>query len=103
VRDGARAMQLLQAVPAETQRTFDWGVATAMALAETGRFDQAIAVERQAVDIARHGGDTTLASILTDRLRLFEQHRPSRQPWSDGEAMELVDRPEDAPAASGAR
>jgi tetratricopeptide (TPR) repeat protein len=103
VRDGARAMQLLQAVPAETQRTFDWGVATAMALAETGRFDQAIAVERQAVDIARHGGDTTLASILTDRLRLFEQHRPSRQPWSDGEAMELVDRPQDAPVASAAR
>ena len=99
VRDGQRALQLLQSVPADTQRTFDWGVAMAMALAESGRFDEAVMFEKQVVEFAG-GGDPRLRAHLTERLHLYEQHRPCREPWSDAEAMELVDRPQDGSQSS---
>ncbi|HVZ20899.1 MAG TPA: tetratricopeptide repeat protein [Vicinamibacterales bacterium] len=99
VRDGARALQLLQGVPTDTQQTFDWGVTMAMALAENGRFDDAVRVEQQAVSLAT-GRDARMTQVLTDRLRLYEQHRACREPWAEGEPMELVDRPQDAAAGS---
>lgn len=100
VRDGQRALQLLQATPADTQRTFDWGVAMAMALAETGRFDDAVRMQKQVVEFVAGGGDPRLHARTLDRLRIYEQHRPSREPWSDAEPMELIDRPQEPGANS---
>ena len=92
LRDGARALDLLQQVPAETQRTYDWGVAMAMALAETGRFDDAVKMQEQAVEFARSSAPL-LQAQLTQTLHLYEQKRPCRQPWSEAEPMEMVDHP----------
>jgi tetratricopeptide (TPR) repeat protein len=91
VRDGARAIQLLQGVPADTQRTFDWGVAMAMALAETGRYADAARWQRQAIGFSQD--DPRLTRRLTETLHLYEQERPCRRPWSDADPMDLVDRP----------
>jgi cytochrome c-type biogenesis protein CcmH/NrfG len=92
VRDGARALSLLQSVPEEAQRTFDWGVAMAMALAETGRYDDAVMLQRQVIDVA--AGDSRHTRRLAETLRLYEMRRPCRTPWSDADPMELIDRPE---------
>lgn len=94
VRDGQRALQLLRSAPADTQRTFDWGAAMAMALAEIGRFDDAVMFQKQVVQFG--SSDPRLRARLTDRLHLYEQHRACREPWSDAEPMELIDRPQDA-------
>jgi Tfp pilus assembly protein PilF len=51
----------------------------AMALAETGRFDEARAAAQQALDQAATDNDTEAVAALRDRLRLYE----SRQPWRD--------------------
>jgi tetratricopeptide (TPR) repeat protein len=91
VRDGMRALQLLQGAPADAQRTLDWGIAMAMALAETGQYDQAADLQRQVVNLA--AADAPAARRLTETLRLYEQKRPCRTPWSDVDAMEMIDRP----------
>ena len=101
VRDGQRALDLLRGVSPDAQKTLDWGVAMAMALAETGQFDAAINVQRQAVAFASQGGDQAMRAAFTANLQLFESHRACRQPWIDGEPIELVDRPQDASGARG--
>jgi tetratricopeptide (TPR) repeat protein len=91
-RDGGRALQVLQAVPADSQRTFDWGVAMAMALAENGRFDEAARLQRQALSYVS-GGPREVTAYLTDVLYRYERRIPNRTPWAPGEPMEMVDRP----------
>jgi tetratricopeptide (TPR) repeat protein len=91
VRDGMRALQLLQSVPEDARRTFDWGLAMGMALAETRQYDQATAIQQQAIALA--SGNPEVIQSLTQTLRLYQQNRPCRRPWSEGEPMEMVDRP----------
>lgn len=90
-RDGGRALQVLQAVPADAQRTLDWGLAMAMALAETGRFEDAVMLQRQAVSMT--GGPPGMVAYLTEVLHRYERHLPCRTPWGAGEPMEMIDRP----------
>ena len=52
-----------------------------MALAEAGRFDEAVSTQREAVAMAERTGQLALASRMGANLRLFEQRRPSRTPW----------------------
>jgi tetratricopeptide (TPR) repeat protein len=92
VRDPARALALAEGVPPDTQRTFDWGIAMAMALAANGRFDEAAMLQQQAIDFA--AGDPRVTRQLTATLRLYQQRRPCRTPWSDADSMELIDRPQ---------
>jgi len=92
VRDGPRALSLLQGVPADTQRTFDWGMAMAMALAENGRYEDAVMVQQQALEIA--AGDPRMTRRLTETLRRYQQRQPCAAPWSEPDSMELIDRPE---------
>ena len=63
----------------------------AMALAETGRFDEAAGLQRQVVSAV--SDNRTLAARLAETLRLYERRQPCRTPWSDAEPMELSDRP----------
>ena len=91
VRDGMRAIQLLQGAPADAQRTLDWGLAMAMAFAETGQYEQAANIQRQVVSLA--AGDVQASRRLTEILRLYEQKRPCRTPWSDTDSTDMIDRP----------
>jgi tetratricopeptide (TPR) repeat protein len=91
-RDGARALQVLQALPPDAQRTLDWGVAMAMAFAESGRFDEAVQWQRQALSFVS-GGAPALVAHLTEVLRRYERRLPCRTPWAAGEPMEMIDRP----------
>jgi tetratricopeptide (TPR) repeat protein len=90
VRDGQRALSVLQSLPESAQHTLDYAVATAMSLAETGRFDEAASLQQQVLE-QLPGTDPRLRQHLTESLLAYRQHRPLRRPWSDAEPMELAE------------
>jgi tetratricopeptide (TPR) repeat protein len=51
----------------------------AMALAESGRFDEAMPIEQQAVALARAGGQNEDATAMQQRLELYQKHSPWRE------------------------
>lgn len=80
VRDGRLAADLgtRLVTQARTWRTLE---ALAMALAETGRWPDAIARQREAIDaLQRSPGRAT--PTLADNLRRYERREPCRVPWS---------------------
>ena len=81
VRDGPRAMRLVEQLAARGQRTIDLGETMAMALAEAGRYGEAAAVQRDLIAAAEAEGMRDAVPWLAANLRLYEQGRPSRAPW----------------------
>ena len=77
VRDGARALALLEALP-EAARTLDLGESMAMALAATGRFGEAASWQRNAVDRAARGGRPDLVPGMREKLTRYERGLPWR-------------------------
>ena len=57
--------------------------AMAMALAEVGRYDEALQWQRDAIATAERDRQANLAGALAANLRLFERRQPSRMPWRD--------------------
>lgn len=88
VRDGQRALTAIQGVPPAAQRTLDYGIVTAMALAEAGRFDEAASLQQQVLEQVP-SGESYLRQRLTQSLHAYQQRQPLRRPWSDAEPMEL--------------
>ena len=87
VRDGPRALAIVQALERTTAPTLTLVETAAMALAETGRFSDASARQRQAIAMASQAGRTDLAARLTENLRRYESGMPSRQPWADDDPV----------------
>jgi tetratricopeptide (TPR) repeat protein len=57
-----------------------------MAYAEAGRFEEAEAAARQAIEQAQAGGETAAVGALRERLKLYESRRPWRaSPGDDRE------------------
>jgi tetratricopeptide (TPR) repeat protein len=79
VRDGARALQLAQQAMMR-QQSIDVAETLAMALAELGRFADAVQLQQRIHAEASRSGDPELASIEA-RLRSYEQGQPTRAPW----------------------
>ena len=77
VRDGARALALMEELP-EDARALDLGESMAMALAATGRFDEAASWQRNAVDRAARGGRPDLVPGLQEKLTHYETGLPWR-------------------------
>jgi len=86
VRDGQRAIMLVQELPAEL-RSFYLGETMAMALAELGRYEEAAAWQRDAMLVAEQEGREDLAPRLAVNLRLYERQEPCRIPWLDDEML----------------
>jgi tetratricopeptide (TPR) repeat protein len=93
VRDGQQALAIMQALPQPAQQTLDFGVVTAMALAEAGRFDDAAALQQQDLDQLPPATDPQLRQQLSRALASYQQRQPLRRPWSPAEPMELLDMP----------
>lgn len=83
VRDGPRAMALMQALSDE-QRRVDTGETMAMTLAELGRYDEAAAWQREAIAAAKQGGRADSVQRMTERLRAYER----RAPWRSDDPIE---------------
>ena len=79
VRDGDRALALLQALP-EDLRRIDLGETMAMALAEVGLYERALTWQRDALTTARRGGRHDLVPGMAEKLSAYENGRPWRSP-----------------------
>ena len=80
VRNGEQALAIARELSAR-DRTTDLGETLAMALAETGKYEEAAAVQRGVIGAARRGGASALADAMTRTLREYEAGRPCRTPW----------------------
>jgi tetratricopeptide (TPR) repeat protein len=88
VRDGPRALAIMQSLEKATAPGVALAETSAMALAETGRFVEAIARQRQAIALAatvtRRLDSTTR---LSENLRRYESGMPARIPWADDDPV----------------
>ena len=78
VRDGERAVELARSVVDE-QPALDHLETLAMALAEAGRFEEAVSWQQRALDRERETGGGNSPQRL-DRLRLYQAGQPLRAP-----------------------
>ena len=81
VRDGARAVELAQSVVDE-QPAVDHLETLAMAMAEAGRFAEAVSWQQRALDRERKATGGNSPQRL-DRLRLYEAREPLRAPGGE--------------------
>ena len=84
VRDGARALELLQPL-LQSERSLDLGETYAMALAETGQFREAQAIQRELTTAATRAGLTATRRRLEQRQALYDRADPCRTTWTEEE------------------
>lgn len=80
IRDGARALRLVRPL-AERDGNLERQETMAMALAETGVFDEAVALQRRLIEAAGTGDRADLVGRLEANLKRYERRQPSRSPW----------------------
>lgn len=81
VRDGTRAVSLMNEL-LESQQTLQMAETMAMALAESGRYDDAVRWQQEAISAARKDRREDLVRKLTTNLTLYQNRRPCRTPWT---------------------
>jgi hypothetical protein len=81
VRDGARAVSLMNEL-LKSQQTLAMAETMAMALAESGRFDDAAKWQQDAIRAASESKREDLVRKLTVNLGLYQSGRPCRTPWT---------------------
>jgi tetratricopeptide (TPR) repeat protein len=89
VRDGQRALVILQALATHQQRTIELAETMAMASAEVGQYLAAVQTQREAIEAAARTGRRDIRDRLTDNLTRYEAGRPCRTPWRDDEPIEF--------------
>ena len=88
IRDGARALKLMQPLIANPRSVDLEHVETlAMLLAESGQFDKAVGLQRQMIAQAQAANLADLAQALKGNLDLYESRRPCRAPWRDDDPV----------------
>jgi tetratricopeptide (TPR) repeat protein len=88
VRDGARAMTLVQELMKGNQTTVV-GETMAMALAELGQFSDAVDVQRGVIAAAEKGGVAQDVRRMTANLRSYERRQACRTPWTDDDPVHI--------------
>lgn len=84
VRNGRQALNLVDQL-AKGQQSIELAETTAMALAELGRYQEAIAVQLDALTGARNIAPPAVEHRIAGNLRLYEKRRPCRVPFGDDE------------------
>jgi tetratricopeptide (TPR) repeat protein len=92
VRDGRHAVAIAQDLLSREQPNPDLGEATAMAMAETGRYQEAVTWQHEAMAVAERAGRADLSRRMAENLRLYEHLHPCRRPWRDDDPVGLPDR-----------
>jgi tetratricopeptide (TPR) repeat protein len=87
VRDGPRALAIMQSLERSAAPSIAIVETTAMALAENRRFAEAAARQRHAIAIATQSRRTDLVMRLSENLRRYESSMPSRMPWADDDPV----------------
>lgn len=86
VRDGRRALEIAQRLD-RSFRNLAVSETLAMAQAEAGRFDQAVATQRALISEARRANQLGLVGRLSENLGLYERQTPCRTPWRDDDPV----------------
>jgi tetratricopeptide (TPR) repeat protein len=84
VRDGRRALSIVQEL-LKKEQSLEAGETLAMALAESGDYQKAAAVQRDVIAAAQGAGLADAARRMAENLTLYERRQPCRTPWRDGE------------------
>ncbi len=93
MRDGRRALQLAQSLSNTYGATAGLLETTAMALAEVGRFADAVTMQRSAMAAIAAQGRSEAPAALADNLRRYEASMPCRMPWRDDDPVHTPARP----------
>ena len=88
VRDARRAVMLTQQLLRQQKQTLDLGETMAMALAELGKYEEAVTLQREVIAAARKAGRDEVARQLVENLELYERHKPCRNPLRRGDPVE---------------
>jgi tetratricopeptide (TPR) repeat protein len=80
VRDGRRALTIAEGL-LKGRASTQLGETLAMALAELGRFEQAVSVQRDVMAVIERGGLPDQGGVMAANLELYENRKPSRTPW----------------------
>ncbi len=89
VRDGRRALAIMQGLIDRGVRTSEALETMAMAQAEVGQFSAAVMWQRDAMAAAERTAGLGVAGIMADNLRLYEAGKPCRTPWRPDEPLEF--------------
>lgn len=81
VRDGARAISIMNEL-LKSQQTLAMAETMAMALAESGRFEDAVMWQQDAIRAASESKREDVARKLTANLKLYLSRQPCRTPWT---------------------
>lgn len=100
VRDGRRAVALVQDLLNRLPHGLELLETAAMAQAEVGQYDNAVMWQREAIAAADRSGRHDIAQLITDHLSLYGAHRPCRMPWRAAEPIEFGAAPDLPPEAS---
>lgn len=87
IRDGERAVRMVGELTKTQPRTPVLIETMAMALAEVGRFEEAVKWQSEAMEAARGAGRTDMAAQLAANLRLYQGRRPCRMPWTSDDPV----------------
>jgi len=87
IRDGERAVRMVGELTKTQPRTPVLIETMAMALAEVGRFEEAVKRQSEAMEAARGAGRTDMAAQLAANLRLYQGRRPCRMPWTSDDPV----------------
>jgi tetratricopeptide (TPR) repeat protein len=87
VRDGRRALTLVDALQRRYGANVTLTETSAMALAEAGRFTEATARQREAIAAATAQRRPDLLPALQANLRRYESGMPCRAPWSEDDPV----------------
>ncbi len=82
VRDGAMALRLLAPMMSEDAPP-NLKASYAMALAEAGQFEQAVAWQQSAVNASKHSAYDPDLPFLLKHMQGYVEGRPCREPWPD--------------------
>jgi tetratricopeptide (TPR) repeat protein len=86
VRDGARALQLAKAL-FEATRNPDVGLTYAMAMAETGNFDEAKKLQAETIIAFERSKAEGSRPLMARNLARYQQRQPAREGWPADDPM----------------
>ena len=88
IRDGRRALQILQEVfKREKSAEFEHVETLAMAYAEVGQFDRAVQVQQMMIQEVTRGNRAELPKLFQENLARYERREACRQPWRDDDPV----------------
>jgi hypothetical protein len=89
VRNGRRALEIVQTLLSRQPRTIELAETMAMASAEMGQYSAALLSQHEAMEAAERAGRRDVVERLTDNLKRYQAGRPCRTPWRTDEPIEF--------------